>query len=327
MNSTSLDRPPTLDTDGDNPSEHEDYGGARISPNTLSALKRRSDAKGLTQLAGHIAWLALTGAMVWSVHDSAMIWPAMFVHGIGVVFVFAALHESVHRTPFASRWLNDGVALVAGFVVGLGAEAFRSFHFAHHRYTQLPGQDPELDVKNTATVGGYLYYMSGISYWLRAASGLVNAAMGRVDAPYISERVKPMVIREARVMLCAYTLVLLAISLGHTAPLVLWIVPMVLAQPLWRGWLLAEHSGCTNDNNIYSNTRTTRTNALVRFLAWQMPNHTAHHAYPGIPFHALGRTTALLGDAITVRERSYLSFHARWLRRAFTGEKFGDPAR
>lgn len=321
MNTDNIDRTHHLDIRADNPSEQEDYGRARLSPQALTALKRRSNAKGLAQLAGHSAWLALTGSVVWSVRDSALIWAAMFVHGIGVVFLFAALHESVHRTPFASRWLNDAVAAVSGFVVGLGAEAFRSFHFAHHRYTQLPGQDPELEVKNTNTLRGYLYYMSGVSYWLRAAQGLVKAAMGRVEAPYISERVAPMVIREARLMLCAYALVLLAIILGYTAPLVLWIVPMILAQPMWRGWLLAEHSGCTNDGDIYSNTRTTRSNALVRFLLWQMPNHTAHHAYPGIPFHALDRATALLGDAITVRERSYLAFHAKWMRRALLGQK------
>ena len=319
MGTTNNNRAHNLDTSADNPSAAEDYGRERISAKTLVSLKRRSDAKGLMQLAGHLLWLAMTGSVVWSLRDSTLLWPAMFIHGIGVVYLFAALHESIHRTPFSSRWLNDVVARSAGFVVCLGAEAFRSFHFAHHRYTQLQDQDPELDVKDVHTLGGYLFYMSGVSYWLRAGQGLLYAAFGRVEAPYISIGVKPQVVNEARVMLCLYALVALTISLGYSAPLFLWILPMVLAQPVWRGWLLTEHTGCSNDNNIYANTRTTRSNALVRFLLWQMPNHTAHHAYPGIPFHALNRTTELLDDAVVVRENSYLGFHAKWLRRTIAG--------
>ena len=105
----------------------------------------------------------------------------MFVHGVGLVYLFAPLHETVHRTAFASRWLNDAVAWFCGLVVCLGPEFFRSFHFAHHRYTQIPGKDPELNVKAVDTTRGYLYYMSGISYWIRAFGGLLSAARGRVD--------------------------------------------------------------------------------------------------------------------------------------------------
>ena len=40
---------------------------------------------------------------------------------------------------------------------------------------------------------------------------------------------------------------------------------------------------------MLENSRTTYTNALVRFLAWNMPFHAEHHAWPSIPFHALPR--------------------------------------
>jgi fatty acid desaturase len=314
-----------IDVKADNPSEREDYGRERIDKETLASLKSRSDALGLLQFFSHLGWIAVTGTVVWMVRDTLALWPAMLLHGIGIVFLFAGLHETVHRTPFASRWLNDVVARFCGTTVGLGAEFFRSFHFAHHRYTQLPGQDPEIDVKNTNTLGGYLYYMSGISYWIRAGAGLMNTALGKVDAPFIAPRMRPAVIREARWMVAFYALVAGVIVAGYTAPLLLWIIPMVLAQPMWRGWLMTEHTGCTNNTDIYANTRTTDTNPIMQFLLWQMPNHTAHHAYPGIPFHALGQTTRLLGDAVVVRERSYLAFHARWLKQILSTDVSSPP--
>ena len=38
-----------------------------------------------------------------------------------------------------------------------------------------------------------------------------------------------------------------------------------------------------------SNTRTTLTNRIIRFLYWNMPYHAAHHLAPSVPFHALGQ--------------------------------------
>ena len=51
--------------------------------------------------------------------------------------------------------------------------------------------------------------------------------------------------------------------------------------------LLAEHGHCPPVANMLENTRTTLTNRLVRFLAWNMPCHAEHHARPMVPFHKL----------------------------------------
>ena len=48
-----------------------------------------------------------------------------------------------------------------------------------------------------------------------------------------------------------------------------------------------EHTGMPHEDDILINTRTVRTNALMRWLLWNMPYHTAHHSYPIVPFHHL----------------------------------------
>jgi hypothetical protein len=53
-------------------------------------------------------------------------------------------HEATHRTPFRTVWLNDWAGRLAGFLLLLPFEWFRAFHLAHHRWTNLPGKDPEL---------------------------------------------------------------------------------------------------------------------------------------------------------------------------------------
>ena len=59
--------------------------------------------------------------------------------------MFAAMHESVHRTAFKSRWLNNAVGWFAGLLSFYNSTFYRHYHGWHHRFTQLPGKDPELD--------------------------------------------------------------------------------------------------------------------------------------------------------------------------------------
>ena len=311
---------PTREPDlfADNPSEAEDYGQAVVDAEALAALKTRSDAKGLTQFGLHILFIVCTGVLVSTAMGRWWLLLAMLIHGVGLVYLFAGMHETIHRTAFKSRWLNDTVAWLTGLVVCLPPEGFRSFHFAHHRYTQIPGKDPELDVKQPDSFAGYLWYVSGISYWIRAFQGIFKAALGNVTAPYISERVKPLVVREARIFGLIYLIALGAAFAGYSESLLYWFLPMVMAQPFWRGWLLAEHTGCTNDDDIYANTRTTYTNPLLRFLLWQMPYHVAHHAYPGIPFFALQDADALIRGRAGAKSPGYLSFHRQWISRIRT---------
>jgi fatty acid desaturase len=56
---------------------------------------------------------------------------------------------------------------------------------------------------------------------------------------------------------------------------------------LLRALLIVEHTGCSQDENGLTNTRTTLTSFPIRFLMWNMPYHAEHHLYPSIPFHQL----------------------------------------
>ncbi len=52
-------------------------------------------------------------------------------------------------------------------------------------------------------------------------------------------------------------------------------------------------------------SRSTRSNRLVRRLAWNMPYHAEHHAYPALPFHALPAAHGLLTDRIETQAPGY----------------------
>ena len=282
--------------------------GSLIDKKCLKALTARSNASGLLQFASHVAALSGTGAAIALAKGTFWLGPALAVHGLVLVFLFAPLHETIHRTAFRNRRLNDAAAWLCGAVLVLPPAYFRAFHFAHHRHTQDPARDPELATPKPASLGAYLRAVSGLPYWReRIATTLAHAA-GRVPEPFIPPSQKTRVVRDARILLSLYgALAAVSILAGSWLAVGYWLVPVLIGQPFLRLFLLTEHTGCPQVPEMLENSRTTRSNALVRRLAWNMPYHAEHHAYPALPFHALPAAHTLLKDKIVVQAPSYLA--------------------
>jgi len=297
----------------------------------LICLGARSDGKGLLQLAPHLGALAATGILVWSARGSFWLLPAMVAHGILLVSLFAPLHESAHWTAFRSRRLNDVVAWACGAILVLPPAYFRAFHFAHHRHTQDPARDPELAVPKPRTLGEYSWHVSGLPYWRERLATTWRHACGRAGEPFVAPRVRPAIVREARLLLGLYLLAALASIAGASAALLyLWVGPALLGQPFLRLYLLAEHTGCPLVASMLENSRTTRSLAPVRRLAWNMPYHAEHHAYPGLPFHALPAAHRLLKSRIAVQAPGYVAVHREivaGLRGSGRAEEAGEISR
>jgi fatty acid desaturase len=291
-----------------------------VDRDTLRRLAQRSDSLGAKQLSLHVLLLGATSALVFASRGRPWLVSALLVHGIALDFLFCALHESVHRTAFASRRLNDAVAWVAGALLVLPPDYFRAFHFAHHRFTQDTARDPELARSPPTTVTAYLWHLSGIPNWTKRISAtLRHAATGRVREPFVAEGKRRVIVREARILWAVYAAILaISLSFRSDAALIYWILPAMLGQPFLRMYLLAEHTGCAENADPFANTRTTYTNGLVRALSWQMPFHVEHHAFPAVPFHALRAVNELIRPRIQVSASGYGAVQRSLVRRMQT---------
>ncbi len=287
-----------------------------LSRERLAALNQRSDARGAARLSGHLGLLAATGAAVALAQGSAWLAVAMAAHGVALSFLFAPLHECIHGTAFRSRWINRWVAWGAGALLALPPAYFRAFHFAHHRWTQDPVRDPELATPKPASLGAWLFVVSGFPYWReRLATTLAHAA-GRFEANgFLSDAMRRRIVGEARALWAVYALVAVVAALAQSwAPLVFWVGPALLGQPALRLFLLAEHTGRPYVPNMLVNSRTTRTHPALRWLAWNMPYHAEHHAFPSVPFHALPRLHREIGGRSDCVADGYVAVHRDLLR-------------
>jgi fatty acid desaturase len=264
-------------------------GRTLLDPETLGSLSRRSDARGAMQLAAHLGCITATGALVWLARPFwYLLIPAMALHGVTIVTLFAPMHESVHRTAFASRAANEIVGWIAGVLSFYNATFYRHFHAWHHRYTQDPERDPELLFPKAASRLNYLREISGRNFWRRRALDYPALALGRTKGlAFVNDMARQQIAVSMSLQLLVYLGAVIAIGFGYTGVLYYWFLPALLAQPILRALLVAEHTGCSFDANGLSNTRTTLASFPIRLLMWNMPFHAEHHLYPTVPFHQL----------------------------------------
>ncbi len=79
----------------------------------------------------------------------------------------------------------------------------------------------------------------------------------------------------------------------------LWIGPLFATKVVHQLQNTGEHTEMPNDPDIFRNTRTLVGPPPMRWLMWNMSYHTAHHAFPGVPFHALPALHREIVDAAT----------------------------
>jgi len=280
--------------------------------------QERSDSEGLKQFCFHFGLIFAAAFAMVKLEDfyhsgllaKATYWSAFLALSFFLSFLFTGMHECVHGTAFRSEIMNKAASYLFGLLTTRGPRHYWYYHWAHHRYTGDAKMDPEL--QNTFIdihIEGYftyLIYLSGIPFWMEQVMLFVRSNIGgkkMLHEYYLqSANAQRELVWDARFFLFVYSS-LFAVSLVNPVfrqrLLFLWILPSIVGQSHLRFYLLAEHRGCHSDaSDMYSNTRTTTTNWFYAKLAWYMPYHIEHHAWPQIPFHKLPELHARLKDVM-----------------------------
>ncbi|MGF1568770.1 MAG: fatty acid desaturase [Nodosilinea sp.] len=282
-----------------------------LSVPDLATFNQRSNRAGGLQFFGHLGVMVVSG-LLWGMAPGWVAGPALVVYGASLALMFCAMHECCHRTAFASPRLNDAAAWLAGLLSFYNSSFYRRYHKWHHRYTQIPGKDPELSDPKPESWGNYLWQLSGLPWWMGKVRGHSKVALGHLEGCYfLPTSAQGEVMRSTRWQLATYAAVGLgSTALGHPWFLVTyWVLPLAVGQPLLRFVLLAEHTGCSYDDNPLTNTRTTLTLGPLRWLMWNMPYHAEHHLYPSMAFHQLPAAHQRLQAHFATVEAGYVRVH------------------
>jgi fatty acid desaturase len=275
---------------------------AIVSKKDRKQLTRRSDWIGLSYLIGHYAAIGGGGALVYMTYGTVLMVPAMFAHGLVLACLFAPMHECSHGTAFRTRRLNETAYWLVSLTYISQPTWYRYRHAVHHTYTQIQGKDPAMVLPSPTTWQHYVEQVLGWRFWTTFPVAITKHALGRMrpqDSWYVPKADLPRIYNEARFMIAVYgTVAGVAVFFGSFAPLIYWLLPRIMGEPLQRMWRIAEHKGCDEGPDVRTNTRSTKAGPIMRALCWNMPFHSEHHVCPQVPFFALPRLNKLAGDQL-----------------------------
>ena len=258
-----------------------------VNAEELKYLNERSDWRGWAQLLTHLGLIGALGYAHYMVMGTWWVLLTGFGLGVALNFLYAAQHELSHWTVFKTKGLNEFWGRVIGFLMLFPRDFDLIMHYSHHRFTQNWDKDGEL-VREPYTLTTFLLWMSSITYWRNRIAGILRRARGVIIEPYIHSSEEAKVTRESRLHLLGYAVIAgVSVYLETWFALTFWIMPLLLTKPVHQLQNTIEHLGLAHSNDILNNTRSTRTNAFMRWLCWQMPYHTAHHSFPSVPFWKL----------------------------------------
>jgi fatty acid desaturase len=299
-----------------------------IDAPTLKRLCAPSDLSGALQALSHVGALGATGVALWATWGTAWGVLPFVVHGALLNFLYAGQHELSHWTVFRTRALNEWVGRLFGFVLFYPRTFDQVQHVAHHRFTQDWARDGEL-ARERYTLGSYLLWMSGITYWYTRWRRIARFAAGIVTEPYLPVQRRDEFVLEARLHVVGYVAIAAAsVAARSWLAVELWLAPMLVMKFMHQLQNTIEHLGLPHEPNVLANTRSTRTNAVMRWACWQMQYHTAHHAFPGVPFHRLRELDELVFARRGAKAPSmtYLGFQLAVLRAFSAGRGESDYA-
>jgi fatty acid desaturase len=304
-------------------------GSTVVDKQRLRSLTERSNFRGAIQTLSHAGAIGVSGALLALSWGSWIAVPIFIIHGILINCLYAGQHELSHWTVFKKRSLNDHVGRLFGFVTLNPFSADRWAHFTHHRYTQDPEKDSDLLGMPPYTLTSYILDLSGISFWYRRFRSIGATAIGPApaDAFWLTESQRRTVVVEARWHVAGYCSILAAsLALGSAEALYYWLAPMLATKWFHQLQNTGEHVGLSHEPDTFRNTRTLTGSPVMRWLMWNMSYHTAHHSFPGVPFHALPQLHAEIVKKLgSVPSASYLEAQAEIFAQLWGSRASSEP--
>jgi fatty acid desaturase len=227
----------------------------------------------------------------------------------------ALMHEAVHQNLFRSRLANHLTGAVAAAWVFFHGPAYRAWHLTHHAYTFGPDDSEQLPerFRSKAAYLGYCLLL-GPSFAVILWAGAVRTVAGRPPRWVRGERLQAYVRRWAFLPAVVIGLAVAALVAWPEVMLRGWLIPAAIGSLVVFPFLtIPEHYEGKGSDALLANTRTTTSNALMRYLYWNNNLHTAHHLVPTVPPHALGDVDRQIIDRNRLRDRGFLAFHRRVL--------------
>ena len=270
----------------------------KIDRKRLKELSKRSDLPGLIHFVIYFASLIFFGYLSYVFWGTWFFLLFFFLYSTIYTFAVANGHETVHRTAFKTRWINEVFCYISFFQLHSEPLGFRWSHTFHHSNTlQTEGEyDHEIEVSRPTDLLKFflkfipltdLFYIHQSSFvnTTKLALGIMNPG-SKITAPKDQQK---KITRNARVILFIWFLIIIVSFYFNTWwPIVFYFLPTFVGRPLHFAVNVTQHLAAkvdTKDHRLSSYTIIL--NSILSFYYWHMEYHIEHHLFPMVPSYNL----------------------------------------
>ena len=249
----------------------------------------------------------------------ALIWCLQVVLIVGCASV---AHYAGHGSLYKTRAANRLVGILFNGPLLINYSCDQAYHRQHHAFTRVEGDaEPHFEANSF-----HMYFLGlvfgGASFVLENWLNTIRTLVGRPPKFVRSSARRKKVTLDA-LFVFALAALLIALTIRWPGEMVrVWLAPFLLTI-LGGSYLvvLPEHFRCPRSTDPLRNTRTVRSNRLMRFYLFNEPLHTAHHAEPIVPFDRLLALSRSLEPDIEHVSPSYTRFHLDVMRSLAHGDR------
>ena len=113
----------------------DDWYRPEVDRKKLKSLSKRRDLPGLIHFFFYFLSLFISGYLAYITLGTWWTYLFFFIYGTIYAFSVANWHETVHRTAFKTRWINEFFYHISSFMCDFEGFRWRWSHTFHHSKT------------------------------------------------------------------------------------------------------------------------------------------------------------------------------------------------
>ena len=296
----------------------------KIDRKKLKALSKRSDWPGLIHFTIYYFSLFVFGYLSYLFWGSVLFFLFFFIYSAIYAFVVANWHETVHRTAFKTRWINEIFYYISCFQSHSEPTSLRWSHSFHHSNT-LKTQDQydhEIEVSRpTDLLKFFLKFIPLSDFFYIHQSPFVNII--KLSLGVISPTMKvaspkgewQKIIRNARIYFFLWTIIIIfSYLINSWWPIIFYFLPTFIGRPVHFAVNVTQHLAAKFDSKDHRlSTHTIILNPVLSFYYWHMEYHIEHHMFPMVPSYNLKKLRKEIEDDLPAPFYGLFDFYKKVL--------------
>ena len=292
----------------------------KIDKEKLKEYSKRKDLPGLIHFFLYFLSLFFFGYLAYIFWGTWWSLIFFFIYGTIYAFSVANWHETVHRTAFKTRWLNEVFYHISSFMCDFEGFRWRWSHTFHHTYTMQTEGDYDHEIQISRPTELIWFFMNFVPFSdllyphrllkfevFKHAFGYLTPVVN-ITAP--SNQKKKIIWNSRLYLLIWIMIIIFSYSINSILPIIYIILPTYYGKPIWFIVNVTQHLGAavnTKDHRL--STYSLKINPILSFLYWKMEYHLEHHMFPMVPSYNLNKIQNEIKDELPKPFNSLLDFY------------------